>query len=195
ASRRRTTRSRLYGNRGPAYVRANSAASSRVRTATTGVSRMGGWNKKSVMSPKLLVVDRHSTGGSVPPAIGPHFHITLIPLLYHKYYYYTTKITSISFNCYSTVFCRGRLWCMLLTNWRELLAIVRPSPAGVRITLCPQPAVLRLLPTRETLAPHHARWPHRISLRDGTRRDRADMATGGLHTFGRTRQRRRGCGG
>src|SRR2546430_16038947 len=31
SSRRRTTRSRLYGNRGPTYVRANSAASSRVR--------------------------------------------------------------------------------------------------------------------------------------------------------------------
>src|SRR5712692_2489841 len=38
-SRRRTTRSRLYGTRGPTYVRANSAASSRVRTVTTRTRR------------------------------------------------------------------------------------------------------------------------------------------------------------
>src|SRR5262245_45931579 len=42
ASRRRTTRSRLCGNRGPTYVRANSAASSRVRTVATRVRRRGG---------------------------------------------------------------------------------------------------------------------------------------------------------
>src|SRR5260221_12820176 len=72
------------------------------------------------------------------------------------------------------------------TDMRELLAIVRQSLAGVRS------AVLRLLPTRETLAQRHARWPCRISLRDGAQRDRAYM-TGGLHTFARTRQRRRGC--
>src|SRR5258708_6746796 len=78
------------------------------------------------------------------------------------------------------------------TDMRELLAIVRQSLAGVRTALFPRPAVLRLLPTRETLAQRHARWPCRISLRDGAQRDRAYM-TGGLHTFARTRQRRRGC--
>src|SRR5262249_37521585 len=45
----------------------------------------------------------------------------------------------------------------------------------------PQPAVLRLLPTRETLAQRHARWPRRISLRDRAQRVRACMTTGGLH--------------
>src|SRR6516165_1670326 len=79
------------------------------------------------------------------------------------------------------------------TDMRELLAIVRQSLAGVRTALFPRPAVLRLLPTRETLAQRHARWPCRISLRDGAQRDRAYMATGGLHAFARTRQRRRGC--
>src|SRR5262245_11201431 len=72
-------------------------------------------------------------------------------------------------------------------------AAVRQSLAAVRITLFPQPAALRPWPTRETLAPQDARWPRRIPLRDGAQRDRADTATGGLHTFGRTRQRRRGA--
>src|SRR5262249_11994215 len=72
-------------------------------------------------------------------------------------------------------------------------AAVRQSLAAVRITLFPQPAALRPWPTRETLARHDARRPRRISLRDGAQRDRAYTATGGLHTFGRTRQRRRGC--
>jgi hypothetical protein len=67
-------------------------------------------------------------------------------------------------------------------------AIARPGT-----TLFPRPAVLRLWPTRETLAQRHARWPRRISLRDGAQRVRAYMATGALHTFARTRQRRRGC--
>src|SRR6516162_167236 len=60
-------------------------------------------------------------------------------------------------------------------------------------TLFPRPAALRLWPRRETLAQRHARWPRRISLRDGAQRVRAYMATGGLHTFARTRQRPRGC--
>jgi len=50
---------------------------------------------------------------------------------------------------------------MLPTDVRELLAIVRPSPAGVR------------RPTRKTLAQRYARWPRRISLRDRAQRDRA----------------------
>src|SRR5262249_38652053 len=79
------------------------------------------------------------------------------------------------------------------TDVRELLAIVRQSLTGVRVTLSPQPVVLRLSPTRETLAQHHARWPRRISLRDAAQRDRVYMATGALHMFGRTRQHRRGC--
>jgi hypothetical protein len=74
-----------------------------VRTATTGVSRMGGWNKKSVMSPKLLVVDRNKQAGASPLRSGHTSHITTIPLLYHQYHYYTTNITSISFHYHSTV--------------------------------------------------------------------------------------------
>src|SRR6516165_2857850 len=63
-----------------------------------------------------------------------------------------------------------------------------PRPSAI-VSNFPQPAVLRLLPTRETLARQHARWPRRISLRDGAQRDRACVATGGLHTFVRTQQR------
>lgn len=83
SSRRRTTRSRLYGNRGPSYVRANSAASSRVRTVTSRTRRMGGWNTKSVMARKLLFVDRHKQARASP----------LVTLLYHSY---TTTIPPIS---------------------------------------------------------------------------------------------------
>src|SRR5262245_56316053 len=57
----------------------------------------------------------------------------------------------------------------------------------------PRPAALRLLPTRETPAQQHARWRRRILLRDGAPCDRAYVATGALHTFERTLQRRRGC--
>jgi hypothetical protein len=42
----RTRRSRLRGNRGSTYVRANSAASSRVRTLTSRARRRGGSNTK-----------------------------------------------------------------------------------------------------------------------------------------------------
>src|SRR6266516_4453033 len=87
SSRRRTTRSRLYGNRGPTYVRANSAASSRVRTVTTRARRMGGSNTKSVMPPKLLFVDRNEQARA-----SPCDRATLLALLYH---YYTTNITTI----------------------------------------------------------------------------------------------------
>src|SRR6516165_4163025 len=52
-----------------------------------------------------------------------------------------------------------------------------PRPSAI-VSNFPQPAVLRLLPTRETLARQHARWPRRISLRDGGQRDRACVATG-----------------
>src|SRR5215472_4009341 len=147
---------------------------------------MGGWNTKSVMSPNLLVVDRNKQAGASP--------CDRATLPYHSY---TTTIPQISLLYHSIIipqfFCAGRLWFMLPTDVRELLAIVRPSPAGVRITLFPEPAVLRLWPTRKTLAQRYARWPRRISLRDGAQRDRAYAATGGLHTFARTRQRRRGC--
>src|SRR6266446_4758836 len=67
-----------------------------------------------------------------------------------------------------------------------------PKPAAIVSNLL-QPAVLRLLPTRETLAQQYARWPRRISLRDGAQRARACVATGGLHTFVRTQQCRRAC--
>src|SRR5262249_35244808 len=59
----------------------------------------------------------------------------------------------------------------------------------------PQPAVLRLSPTRETLAQRHARWPRRISLRDGAQRVRACMANSAASSRVRTvtsRTRRRG---
>src|SRR5262245_39150027 len=52
-------RSRLCGNRGPTYVRANSAASSRVRTVTSRARRSGGSNTKSLMPVKLV---RHNRG-------------------------------------------------------------------------------------------------------------------------------------
>src|SRR5262245_22309940 len=60
SSRRRTTRSRRYGNRGLTYVRANSAASSRVRTVTSRARRRGGSNTKSVMPRKLARGNRSS---------------------------------------------------------------------------------------------------------------------------------------
>src|SRR5262245_35350293 len=53
ASRRRTTRSRLCGNRGPTYVHANSGASPRVRTVRSRARRRGGSNAKSVTLRKL----------------------------------------------------------------------------------------------------------------------------------------------
>src|SRR5882757_4032950 len=42
----------------------------------------------------------------------------------------------------------------------------------------PQSAVLRLLPTRETLPQQYACWRRRIPLRDGAQCDRAYVATG-----------------
>src|SRR5262245_45157892 len=53
SSRRRTRRSRRYGNRGLTYVRANPAASSRVRRVTSCARRRGGSNTKSGMPRKL----------------------------------------------------------------------------------------------------------------------------------------------
>src|SRR5262245_23506076 len=60
ASRRRTTRSLLCGNRGPTYVHANSAASPRVRTVTSRARRRGGSNTKSVTPRKLARHNRSS---------------------------------------------------------------------------------------------------------------------------------------
>jgi hypothetical protein len=45
--------------------------------------------------------------------------------------------------------------------------------SNVRVSNFPQPAVLRLLPTRETLPQQYARWRRRIPLRDGAQGDRA----------------------
>ena len=59
---------------------------------------------------------------------------------------------------------------------------VEPEPSSDK-GLTPEPAVLRLLPTRETLAQQRARWPRRISLRDGAQGGRVYVATGALHTF------------
>src|SRR5262249_30914227 len=113
---------------------------------------------------------------------GPHFHITPIPLLYHQYHYYTTNITSISFHSFHSSLC----WAPLVhaadrceRTARDCSAIARWRPHYPF--------------SRKTLAQRYARWPRRISLRDGAQRDRAYAATGGLHTFARTRQRRRGC--
>ena len=99
SSRRRTTRSRLYGNRGPTYVRANSAASSRVRTSTTRAMRMGGSNTKSVMPRKLLVVDRNNQARASHCTIAPHFYTTLN----HKYHSYITHLSPISLLYHSYV--------------------------------------------------------------------------------------------
>jgi hypothetical protein len=60
--RRRTRRSRLCGNRGPTNVRANSAASSSVRTVTSRARRRGGSNTKFVMHRKLASHNRSSGG-------------------------------------------------------------------------------------------------------------------------------------
>src|SRR5262245_33846537 len=46
-----------------------------------------------------------------------------------------------------------------------------PRPAAI-VSNFPQPAVLRLLPMRETLAQQYARWRRRIPLRDGVQGDR-----------------------
>jgi hypothetical protein len=60
--RRRTRRSRLCGNRGPTNVRANSAASSSVRTVTSRARRRGGSNTKFVTHRKLASHNRSSGG-------------------------------------------------------------------------------------------------------------------------------------
>src|SRR5215831_9770583 len=52
---------------GPTYVRANSAASSRVRTVTTRVRRRGGSNTKSGM-PRKLARHNRSSGIARPDA-------------------------------------------------------------------------------------------------------------------------------
>jgi hypothetical protein len=57
----------------------------------------------------------------------------------------------------------------------------------------PQPAVLRLLLTRETIAQQYARWHRPIPLLDGAPCDRAYVAAAGLHTFVRTQQRHQAC--
>src|SRR6516164_851266 len=67
------------------------------------------------------------------------------------------------------------------------------GPANPSAANFPQSAVLRLLPTRETLAQQYACWRRRIPLRDGAQCDRAYVATGGLHTFVRAQRRRRAC--
>jgi hypothetical protein len=50
------------GNRGPTYVRANSAASSSVRTVTSRARRRDGLNTKSIMPRKLARHNRSSSG-------------------------------------------------------------------------------------------------------------------------------------
>jgi len=70
SSRRRTMRSRLCGNRGPTYVRANSAASSSVRTVTSRARRGGGLNTKSVMPWELARHNRSSGGTRSHPNVG-----------------------------------------------------------------------------------------------------------------------------
>ena len=52
------------------------------------------------------------------------------------------------------------------------------GPANPSAANFPQSAVLRLLPTRETLAQQYACWRRRIPLRDGAQCDRAYVATG-----------------
>jgi hypothetical protein len=63
-------RSRLCGNRGPTYVRANSAASPSVRTVTSRARRRGGSNTKSVMPRKLARHNRSSGGARSHPNVG-----------------------------------------------------------------------------------------------------------------------------
>src|SRR5215831_2584588 len=75
-------------------------------------------------------------------------------------------------------------------NTARNLPLGLPRPAAI-VSNFPQPAVLRLLPMRETLAQQYARWRRQRPLRDGAQGDRAYVATGGLHTFVRTQQRRR----
>jgi hypothetical protein len=62
--KRRTRRSRLCGNRGPTNARANSAASSSVRTVTSRARRRGGSNTKFVMHRKRASHNR-SSGGAI----------------------------------------------------------------------------------------------------------------------------------
>src|SRR5262249_53084054 len=99
---------------------------------------MGGWNTKSVMSPNLLVVDRNKQAGASPcdrAALPYHSYSTTIPpvplpLLYHKYHFYIAPLSFHSSLC----------WAPLVhaaDRCERMLAIVRPSPAGVRITLFP----------------------------------------------------------
>jgi hypothetical protein len=63
---------------------------------------MGGWNTKSVMSPKLLVVDLNKQPGASPFPIS---------LLYHYYTTNTTTIPQISLLYHSIIipqfFCAG----------------------------------------------------------------------------------------
>src|SRR6266481_6145048 len=76
--------------------------------------------------------------------------------------------------------------------WFRLGRLVIATLARSAVSNFPQPAVPPPLPTRETLVQRHARWPCRIPLRGGAQGDRADVATGNLHTSVRTQQHRRG---
>src|SRR6516225_7968431 len=74
--RRWTTRSRLCGNRGPTYVRANSAASSSVRTVTSRARRRDGLNTKSIGNVKS-VTDPHRSKDFLPTEIKSFLQATL----------------------------------------------------------------------------------------------------------------------
>jgi hypothetical protein len=91
SSRRRTRRSRLCGNRGPTNVRANSAASSSVRTVTSRARRRGGSNTKFVMHRKLASHNR-SSGGAV-------WRESFAPWLNGSYGVLNPGGTSHSFSC------------------------------------------------------------------------------------------------
>src|SRR6516162_1646958 len=67
-----------------------------------------------------------------------------------------------------------------------------PRPSAI-VPNFPQPAVLSAIAhARNARAATRALASSDIS-RDGAQRDRACVATGGLHTFVRTQQRRRAC--
>src|SRR5262245_29460985 len=101
SSRRRTTRSRLYDNRGPTYIRSGELGSVVEGAHGNFAHKAKGWLEHKIRhAAELLFVDRNQQERA--PLRSGH---TSTSLLYH---YYSTNITSISSLYHSTVLSAAR---------------------------------------------------------------------------------------
>src|SRR5215475_4490099 len=104
---------------------------------------MGGWNRKSVMSPNLLVVDRNQQAGA-----SPCDRATLpISLLYHYYTTNTTTIPQISLLYHSIIipqfFCAGSSSPSAMAHAQNARAALRALVSS-SVILHPAATALRL---------------------------------------------------